>query len=272
MAVRMIVTDMDGTLLASTNRIPEANKAALEEAAARGIRVAIATGRMHRSALPHVERIAVAAPIISCNGALVKTAEGEEIFSSCIAPETVCAVLDCMKERGWYVQIYAGDQLLFVERDSRACAYEKASGIAGEAVGWDGLYAHSSRVHKMLTITSHESETAARAAELAEMFEGKATAVRSKEKYIDIMAPGVSKAASIERLAARYGIAMQEVLALGDSDNDSEMLAAAGIGVAMTTGTEAAKEAADFLAENEAADGVARAVRAYVLAEDGKEA
>ena len=104
-----------------------------------------------------------------------------------------------------------------------------------------------------------------RAAEISRMFEGKVRAVRSKEKYVDIMAEGVSKAASIERLAASLGINMSEVLALGDSDNDCEMLAAAGIGVAMATGTPAAREAADFLTENGAADGVARAVHAYVL-------
>ena len=104
-----------------------------------------------------------------------------------------------------------------------------------------------------------------RSAEIALMFEGKVRAVRAKEKYVDIMAEGVSKAASIERLAASLGINMSEVLALGDSDNDCEMLSAAGIGVAMTTGTAAAQEAADFHAENGAADGVARAVHACVL-------
>lgn len=272
MAIRMIVTDMDGTLLAPTNCISEENKATLREAAAHGIHVAIATGRMYRSALPYVEELGIGAPIVSCNGALVKTAAGEEIFSSCIAPEAVRAVLDCMKERGWYVQIYADDRLLFIERDRRSCAYEQGAGIQGEAVGWDGLYAQVSRVHKMLTITDDEEETEARAAELAEMFKGSVEAVRSKEKYIDIMATGVSKAASIKRLAVRYGIDLADVLALGDSDNDSEMLAAAGIGIAMTTGTKGAKEAADFLAENETSDGVARAVRAYALPGDGKEA
>ena len=267
MAIRMIVTDMDGTLLSPTNCIPEANKAVLQEAAARGIRVAIATGRMHRSALPFAEELAVAVPIISCNGALVKTAAGEEMFSSCIAPEVVRAVLDFMKAHGWYVQLYTDDRLLFVEHDKRACSYEKGAGVQGEAVGWDGLYAKSARVHKLLSMTVGGEETDARAAELSERFRGQATAVRSKERYIDIMAPGVSKAASIERLAKSFGIEMAEVLALGDSDNDSEMLQAAGIGVAMTTGTKAAKRAADFLAENEAADGVARAVRAYAFGE-----
>ena len=266
MAIRMIVTDMDGTLLDAKNRISEANRAAIKEAAEKGISLAIATGRMHRSALPYMETLGVAAPIISCNGALVKTAAGEEIFSSCIAPAAVREVLDCMRERGWYVQLYTGDRLLFVERDRRACAYEAASGIQGEIVGWDGLYAQISRVHKMLTITSCEEETDARAAELALMFKHGVNVVRSKEKYIDIMAAGVSKAASIERLAAKCGVEMKDVLALGDSDNDSEMLAAAGVGVAMSTGTAAAKQAADFLAANEAADGVARAVHAYALA------
>ena len=55
MAIRMIVTDMDGTLLDAKNRVSEANRAALAEAAAEGVHVAIATGRMHASALPYAK-------------------------------------------------------------------------------------------------------------------------------------------------------------------------------------------------------------------------
>ena len=265
MAIRMIATDLDGTLLNPENRISEENKAALREAAEKNICVAIATGRMHLSALPYAKEIGVTAPIVSCNGALVKTAAGEELFASPIAPDVVREIFDCMKERGWYVQLYTDEGLFFCERDRRACAYEKLAGIEGKAVGWDGLHALGTRVFKLLSISDRAEETAVRAAEISRMFEGKVRAVRSKEKYVDIMAEGVSKAASIERLAASLGIDMSEVLALGDSDNDCEMLAAAGIGVAMTTGTPAAREAADFLAENGAADGMARAVHAYVL-------
>ena len=94
MAIRMIVTDMDGTLLDAKNRVSEANRAALAEAAAEGVHVAIATGRMHASALPYAKEIGVTAPIISCNGALVKTTAGEELFSAPIAPDAVRAVLD----------------------------------------------------------------------------------------------------------------------------------------------------------------------------------
>ena len=261
MAIRMIVTDMDGTLLDAKNGISEKNRAALKEAAAKDVHVAIATGRMHLSALPYAKEIGVTAPIGSCNGALA----GEELFASPIAPDVVREILDCMKEHGWYVQLYTDEGLFFCERDCRACAYEKLAGIEGKAVGWDGLHALGTRVFKLLSISDRAEETAVRAAEISRMFEGKVRAVRSKEKYVDIMAEGVSKAASIERLAKSFGINMSEVLALGDSDNDCEMLAAAGIGVAMATGTPAAREAADFLAENGAADGVARAVHAYVL-------
>ena len=272
MAIRMIVTDMDGTLLDVKNGISEANRAALKEATAMGVHVVIATGRMYLSALPYAKEIGVTAPIISCNGALVKTTAGKELFASPIAPNVVREILNCMKERGWYVQIYTDEGLFFCERDRRACAYEKSAGVEGKAVGWDGLYALRTRVFKLLSISDRAEETAARAAEISCMFEGRVRAVRSKEKYIDIMAEGVSKAASIERLAASLGISLREVLALGDSDNDCDMLSAAGSGIAMTTGTPAVRETADFLAENGAADGVARAVYTYVLEGKGKKA
>ena len=265
MAIRMIATDLDGTLLNPENRISEENKAALREAAEKNICVTIATGRMYCSALPYAKEIGVDAPIITYNGALVKTTAGEELSSSCIEPEDVRAVLDFMRRKGWYVQVYSDDRLYFVERDKCACSYEENAGIQGEAVGWDGLYAHVERVHKLLSITDVPEEMAGRLTELEKAFSGRISPVRSKPCYLDITAPGVSKAQSLRRLAESRGIAPEEVLALGDSDNDIAMLSSVGIGVAMTTGTKGACAAARFLVENEAADGVARAVRAHAF-------
>ena len=265
MAIRMIVTDMDGTLLDAKNRISEANRAAIKEAAEKGISLAIATGRMHRSALPYMETLGVAAPIISCNGALVKTAAGEEIFSSCIAPAAVREVLDCMRERGWYVQLYRLDGLFFAAETAEARFYRTASGVAGRAVGEEGLLARTEGVPKLLVVADTSAHTAAVIAEIAAAFPGEIDVMQSTATYIEIVPAGVSKASAMLKVAADYGISAAEIMALGDSGNDVAMLRAAGLGVAMGNAAPEVQQAADAVTDSVAEDGAALAVRRYVL-------
>ena len=80
MAIRMIVTDLDGTLLNSRFRIPAENKAALQAAAAKGVFVTLATGRMYSSARPYALELGIDAPIITYNGAVVKSVQGEVLL------------------------------------------------------------------------------------------------------------------------------------------------------------------------------------------------
>ena len=80
--IKLFVTDMDGTLLNREHRISPENRRAVREATAAGVTVTIATGRMHESALPYARELGVDVPIITYNGALIKSVTGREYFSS----------------------------------------------------------------------------------------------------------------------------------------------------------------------------------------------
>ena len=76
MAIRMIVSDLDGTLLDSAYRLSAANRTALREAAAQGVRVLLATGRMFASAVRYAKELALDTPVISYNGGVVQEMDG----------------------------------------------------------------------------------------------------------------------------------------------------------------------------------------------------
>ena len=89
--------------------------------------------------------------------------------------------------------------------------------------------------------------------------------MQSSPTYIEIVRPGVSKARAMLSLAEKRGIRAEEIMALGDSGNDVEMIRAAGIGVAMGNAIPAVKEAADEIAPPCEENGFAEAVRKFVL-------
>jgi Cof subfamily protein (haloacid dehalogenase superfamily) len=99
---------------------------------------------------------------------------------------------------------------------------------------------------------------------LARHFMGRASIVRTDAHLIQIMAPDVNKAVALRRVAAHYSLPLERVLAVGDALNDAEMLAAAGIGVAVANAPQPVKELADWVAPGNNEQGVLACLRRYI--------
>ena len=265
MEIKMLATDLDGTLLPTGSRVPEENIAAVQRAVKAGVVVTIATGRMFRAALPVAEAIGASVPIITYNGALIKSVDGHVYAAHYLPEDVVRAALDFCRARGWYVQLYADDVLYFAEHTAESAGYEAEQQIKGETVGWDGLYAHTAHVAKLLSISSGAEETDVRIKELGAHLAGRADVVRSNPKYAEIVSHGVSKAAALTQLAGLLHIPMENVMAIGDSNNDLPMLRAAGHSVAMGNALPEVKEACEFLTGDCEKGGFAEAVEKFVL-------
>ena len=263
--IRMIVSDLDGTMLNEAFRIPEENQRAVQEAAAHGVLVTLATGRMYCSALPYARQLGIDVPLISYNGAVVKTVGGKRLQTSFLPADVVERVLKFVFEHKWYVQLYSEGKLYYAQATPRALAYEKESGIPGHAVGEKGLIEHAQDVPKLLVVTE-DKETADEALRLlAEDFPEEIMVMKSKENYVEIVKPGVSKAQAVLALAQSLGISADEIMALGDSGNDVSMLRACGLGVAMGSASDKVKAEADVVTGMSGEPGVAEAIRRYVL-------
>lgn len=265
MAIRMIVSDLDGTLLDSAYHLSAANRTALREAAAQGVRVLLATGRMFTSAVHYAKELALDTPVISYNGGVVQEMDGTLLHADFLAPKTAARVLRYIFARGWYVQLYRLDGLFFAAETAEARFYRTASGVAGRAVGERGLLARTEGVPKLLVVADTPAHTAAVIAEIAAAFPGEIAVMQSNPTYIEIVPAGVSKASAMLKVAADYGISAAEIMAIGDSGNDVAMLRAAGLGVAMGNAVPEVQKAADAVTDSVAEDGAALAVRRYVL-------
>ncbi len=269
MAIKLFVTDMDGTLLNSRHEISIENKKAIREAAAQGVIVTIATGRMYASAHRYAQELGVDVPIITYNGALIRPVTGEDVFSSCLDEKVVEDVLRYCFERNWYVQIYNNtadsDNLYFEQACTYSHAYEASVSTKGQVIGRAGMLKKCAHVPKVLVITSGLRETESVLAELREKFGSRIFPVKSNANYVEIINENVNKGSAILQLAKMLGIQPHEIMAIGDSDNDLPMLRMAGQSVAMGNAGENIKCVCNYITADCDTNGVAQAIREHVL-------
>ncbi|MFV0637179.1 Cof-type HAD-IIB family hydrolase [Mitsuokella sp.] len=265
MSIKLFVTDLDGTLLPSGADVPSENIKAAQRAVRAGVTVTIATGRMYRAALPVAKALGVDVPIITYNGAMIKSTKGRVYYTNFLKPEIICQVIDFCREQGWYLQSYSKDELWVPVHDEHARHYEQEQQIKANVVGWDALKEHTEEVCKLLTISEDSEETDRRIAVLNEHFGRDIVAMRSNARYCEIVNPGVSKAEGLKRLAEKLGISIQETMAIGDSYNDLPMLKAAGHSVAMGNAVPEVKAVCDYETASCEEFGFAKAIDTFVL-------
>ncbi|MDD6382864.1 Cof-type HAD-IIB family hydrolase [Mitsuokella sp.] len=265
MSIKLFVTDLDGTLLLKGQQVSQENIDAVQAAVKAGVTVTIATGRMYQAALPVAQALGVDVPIITYNGALIKSTSGEVFYENFLPEQVVADVVSFCQEKGWYIQSYSHDELCLPARTSEAEGYENAQNVKGRVLGWDGLKTHGEAVCKLLSITSGAEETEARIREMRAHFGPGLAVMRSNANYVEIVNPGVSKAAGIRHLAAKLGIPLDEIMAIGDANNDLPMLKAAGHSIAMGNAVPEVKAVCDAVTTTCEENGFAKAIYDYVL-------
>jgi hypothetical protein len=254
---RLLVADIDDTILDHDGSLPEANHRALEELHGRGIPVVFSSGRATVSVRDMARRILPLADdeyIISFNGARVVTADsGTVLFERLLPVELLREVTAYAREHGLVVQGYEGNRFLVEAQNPRSDAYAKDTAMEYRVVDRipDELPGGSA---KLLFIDDHEV-LARHKPELERRAAGRWTLTFSKPHYLELLSPGVNKGEALRRLAERLEIPISETLAVGDSLNDREMLEAAGLGVAVANAREELKAVADVVLERTAGDG-----------------
>lgn len=266
MMIRLFVTDIDGTLLpVGSGTVPAKNVEAVQAMTRAGVKVAIATGRMYQAALPIANQLRVSVPVIAYNGALIKLSSGKVLHAQYMDEGIVLELIKFFEERGRYVQMYSGDVLYVPERNSYVELYEKLQRVTAIEVGWDGLRGRAKDVLKLLSISDNPNELSDSMDAIREDFPAQVEVTRSHPMFVELMASGVTKAAAIQILADKFNIANEEILAIGDSENDLAMITSVGCGVAMGNATPAVKAACLRVTDTCENDGFAKAVYDYVL-------
>lgn len=270
--IRLIASDMDGTLFNSRHEISDRNAAAILEAQKKGVLFALCTGRISQYGALHVNDKGISCPVIGGNGGAIWDDTKKEIISQHpIEADIAMAVDDLLHHYGMLYYAFLADNI--VSSDEKI-NHPNASWKDGAMTKAYGIPFGGGR-EKMRNAVENEQPFkffVARQPDdvyekvLAEVKKIKGIYVTSAGKNsIEIMKDGVNKCSGVEELAAMYGIPMEKVMTMGDYDNDIPMIRAAGLGVAMGNALDEVKACADYVTDTNDNDGVAKAIEKFVL-------
>lgn len=271
MSLKLIAIDLDGTLLNSDHMTmqPE-NRQAIERAINKGIHVVPTTGRTLYDIPEFIRKLPGIKYIITSNGAEVRDTEtGDMLFSSHVPLDIAFEVLAAAEEKLVYTEVYTGGRA-FVQKNLRSEKIEKSPMFAlfrllnkrnEEDSLADFIKRNPDPVEKieLLTESSSVSQT------ITEQLQKLPVAVTtSGMNSVEITNLSTDKALGLEKLCGLLGVKPEEVMAIGDSMNDKEMLDWAGIPVAVENADEQLKEAAEFVTLSNEECGVAFAIDKFI--------
>ena len=273
--IRMLALDIDGTLVGDDLVLRDRTRAAIVRAVHRGLHVSLVTGRMTSSALTFARLLELRDPIIGLQGAAIREMSprgsdrpGRLLRHQPLAPEVARRVVEWTRLAGLDPHIDDLDRLIFRADDPRVEDYSAFLGTralrAEDLVAWI-----TKPVSKIVAVAEPPVPMEALAAARRE-FAGRAIATVAHPRFLEFVAPGVSKGQAVRWLARRHGVPLGQVLAIGDQLNDVEMLSSVGHGAVMPSAPDVAIGAARYLAPPLEADGAGEVIEALVLAPEGK--
>ncbi|QVL36305.1 Cof-type HAD-IIB family hydrolase [Aminirod propionatiphilus] len=265
MTIRLVAADLDDTLLDSAGTLRPRTLEAIEACRRRGVVVTVASGRMFRSIAPYGALMGDNLTLIAYNGGLIReAASGRTLRHRTVEAGLAAEVRALCRRRGWYVQTYIDDELYVESRDDdRARAYEKLAAIEAIPLG-DAYWDLDGEPTKMLLIDDATAMVSI-AEEMRSRFAGRLSLPRSKPGYLEVVPLDVDKGRALAFLARSMGLGREEVMAIGDGENDLTMIEWAGLGVAMANGSPLARERAAIVTASNDDDGVALALERHVL-------
>lgn len=253
--IRLIVTDLDGTFLDKNREISDEAVEMVRTLQRRGVDFTFITGRPWQGARRFAQRAGIRLPTITCNGAVIN--DGDRIVWS--APMPLAPLRELMEEaaaRGLTV-LYSkdgGEATLSETQWTRSRNYPVA------VPDWD-----SQRADKVNLISGDRQTEFRGLTPLMDALRDQCELVRYEDAGCEIAGKGVNKAGALRRYAALRGVALQDVLAVGDNENDLQMLRLAGVGAAVANATDSAKSAAAYVCRASRTEGVLEAVRTFCL-------
>jgi Cof subfamily protein (haloacid dehalogenase superfamily) len=269
--IRLIALDIDGTIIGDDQAIATRTIEAVRRAMERDVAVSLVTGRMVSSAMRFATELGLTGPIVGYQGGLIRAMPmpdtrrlGKLLLHTPLPAEAARGIVAWTRARGLDPHVNHLERFILRADDPRADDYSAFMGAKAELVP-DLLEAIDHPVTKILAVG--EPPVPVEVAPLARAeFAGRADVTISHPRFLEFVAPGVSKGRAVRFLARRLHIPLAATLAIGDQWNDLEMLAEVGHGTAMPSAPPEVRAAARYVAPPLEDDGAARMIEDLVLA------
>ena len=279
--VKIIASDMDGTLLNSVQQISVENKEAILKAQAQGVEFVVATGRSYQEATYVLREAGLKCPIICVNGAEVRSKEGDILSATPITKQKAREVAEKLRELDIYFEVYTNKGAFTVDADKAistlveiiisanpeadrdevayAAGARLRKGLVQIIEDYEILFADENiQIYKLFTFSFNSDKLAAASNTLMD-FEGLAVSTSGHEN-LEITDKQAQKGIALESFAKARGIDISETMAIGDNYNDVSMFERAGRSVAMGNANYEIKALCDVITDTNNEHGVAKAI------------
>ena len=259
---KLAAIDLDDTLLNDKKDISDYTVEVIKRAVSKGIIVVLATGRSFKGARKYYDRLNLATPIISCGGAVVADNNCNELFNLPINPDIARKILIFAKENNVHAQIENSTGYCFENHNKHSKQHEIFYGFPGDEIP-DLINKENIVASKVLIIGEPDN---------LDIIQPKAKKLfpellvsRSLPSFLEFNNKESSKGAALQFLASYFSIEKENIIAFGDSDLDIQMFKYAGFSVAVKNASQKIKNLADYVTDSNNEDGVAKAIKKFLL-------
>lgn len=277
MKYKMICIDMDGTLLNGKRKISELSRATIKKAHDKGVEIVVTTGRLYNNAAYFSKLLGVDSPVIAANGAIVIEQKTNEIIYECAIPKEECLSLlkilneyklafhfhttDTIYCNNWFSRLATELYMTKHEHDENLHVHYHTIKKEDQ---WRRIFEkEDGKMAKCIAFSFNK----AKIKEVKEKLKGLSNIVYfgSGNHSIEINLKNVSKGNAVQALIKKYNIKRDEVICIGDNENDISMIEFAGLGIAMGNAIDEVKNISDYITDTNRNEGVAKAIEKFVL-------
>ncbi|HEX4181789.1 MAG TPA: Cof-type HAD-IIB family hydrolase [Caulobacteraceae bacterium] len=266
--IRLLLSDVDGTLVTGDKRLTVAAKAAAGALQEAGIGFTITSSRPPRGLRMLIEPLALTLPIAGFNGGLMAAPDLSVIESHPIEPEAARRTVDFLHSKGVDVWVYDEEQWFVPDRlgphvDREAWILNLEPQITRD------FDAQLDRAFKIVGVSDDPQRMAAAEETAQDVLGPRVSATRSATYFLDVTNVNASKACVVTAMARRLGIEPAQIATIGDMPNDVLMFRQSGFSIAMGNASDAVKAQASAVTDSNEHEGFAKAIRELILGERG---
>lgn len=263
--IKMVATDIDGTILGKSGEFTEGVKNCIKTMQNEGIHVVVVTGRMFAAAKQIAKRLGLNTPVVAYQGGMVKKScdSNETLYESCIPKDDVLNIINWAKQNNVHLNLYSNDILYVEEDDDIIKRYSTYQNVEYKVSPFENLELEN--IHKLLAINYNDANLVTEWINTCRASMPHLYIVKSTPWFCEFATTTATKACAVNFLKEYWNLSDNEVLTIGDQDNDIELLKAGGISVAMGNGTKGVKAQADYITDTVENDGFVKAMEKFVL-------
>ena len=261
--IKLIATDIDGTLLNYDRTVPDRLMSCLESLKSHGVKVVTVTGRMYKAAIKIYKQLNFKDALVSYQGGQINNFDGKILYQKVLDKNQIQKGINWARKNDVHIQIYNNDNLYAESDNDFIKRYSYEQNVPYEIVNFDDL--NPEYTSKMLAIDFNDPDrVTAWIEELTKIFP-ECFIVKSTPNFCEISHKNANKYDAVKFLQNYYGLKDDEVLTIGDQNNDLALLQAGGVKVAMGNATDELKSCATYITDDVKDNGWVNAIEHFCM-------